>query len=46
MVGGWGGGGEATANVEEISNFVSELLAEGFVTVQRIKWGEEEEPWL
>lgn len=29
---GWGGFGGAAANVQEISNFVSELLTEGFVT--------------
>lgn len=42
---GWGVGG-AAANVEEISNFVSELLAEGFVMEQRMERGGEEELWL
>lgn len=32
---GWSGG--AAANVEEISNFLRELLAQGFVTKQRME---------
>lgn len=40
------GVGGAAANVEEISNFVSGLLAEGFVMEQRMEQGGEEELWL
>lgn len=36
----------AAASVKEISNFVSELLAEGCVTEQRMQSGGEKELWL